>query len=192
MAEEIQQGKLYSGGTYVESSQSGVGLTIPQGWQGAWPSGAEMFVLESADLKANIFMAFEQGDEAGLKAMMSNPIPLDLTIQLVPASSPKKIGKIYTANYTVAGSPQLSGYVVAQILPSSLGVAFIVLSANASKMRQVEQVTLKLANSLTVKPPVSPPSGRGSEFYQSNDASYVSDGECSYFSSDAGTISTCD
>ncbi len=154
MAVEVQQGKLYSGGTYVESSQTGIGLIIPQGWQGAWPQDSEMFVLESRDLKANIFMTFEESDEAGMKALMSNTIPLDATIQLVPASPPKKTGNIYTASYTVVGAPQLSAYIAAQILSPSLGVAFIAMSVDASKVRQVKQVTLKLANSLTVKEPL--------------------------------------
>ena len=191
MAEEIQQVRVYGGGSYVESSQTGVGLTIPQGWQGAWPSGSEMFVLESTELKANIFMAFQPGDSAELKAFMSNPIPLDPTVKLMPVSAPEKKGDIYVANYTVAGAPKLSGYIAAQILPPSRGVAFMALSADASTSRQVERVTLKLATSLTVKPPVTP-SRKGTEFYQSNDGSYVSDGKCSYFSSDAGSISTCD
>ncbi len=68
MAVEIQQGKVYSGGAYVESSQTGVGLIIPQGWKGAWPQGSEMFVLNSVNLKANIFMNFEQGTEADSEA----------------------------------------------------------------------------------------------------------------------------
>jgi len=162
LAEEIQQGKLYPGGAFVESSQTGVGLTIPQGWQGAWPQGSEMFVLESTTLKANIFMTFEQGDEAGLKTFLSNPVPLDARTRLVPASPPKKEGKVYTANYTVAGAPQLSAYIAAQILPPSMGVAFIALSADKSTTRQVEQVTLKLANSLTVKPPTIQSAGTNS------------------------------
>jgi hypothetical protein len=194
MAEEIQQGRIYGGGSFVESSQTGIGLTIPKGWQGAWPKGSEMFVLESAELKANIFMAFQPGDEAELKTFMSKPIPLDSTVQLVPVSAPKKNGNIYIANYTVAGAPKLSGFIAAQILPPSRGVAFMALSVDVSTTRQVEQVTLKLANGLTVKPPAAKqtPSRQGVEFYRSNDGSYVSDGKCSYFSSDAGSISTCD
>ncbi|VAX01255.1 hypothetical protein MNBD_GAMMA21-1980 [hydrothermal vent metagenome] len=198
LAVEVQQGQIYPGGTYVESSQTGVGLIIPRGWQGAWPAGSDVFVLESTGLKANIFMTFEQGTEAGLRNLMSNRIPLDASTQLVPASSPKRTGNIYTANYTVAGAPQLSGFMAAQILPSSLGVAFIALSADASSMRQVKQVTLQLANGLTVKQPVANQStarsgGSGkSEFYQSGDASAVSDGNCTYFSSGASSMSTCD
>ena len=198
MALEVQQGKIYPGGTYVESSQTGIGLIIPRGWQGAWPQGSEVFVLESTALKANIFMTFDQGTEAGLRNLMSNRIPLDASTQLIPASSPKRVGNIYTANYTVAGAPQLSGFMAAQILPSSLGVAFIALSANAATTQQVNRITLQLANGITVKTPVanqpaarSGGSGKG-EFYQSGDASAVSDGECTYFSSGAGSISTCD
>ena len=196
LAVEVQQGQIYSGGTYIESTQTGIGLTIPQGWKGAWPQGSEMFVLESASLKANIFMTFEQGDEAGLRILMSNPIPLDARTQLVPASTPKRTGNIYTANYSVAGAPRLTGFMAAQILPPSRGVAFIALSADAATMEQVKQVALQLANGLTVKQPVTGQSASRSagksEFYQSGDASAVSDGNCTYFSSGAGSISTCD
>ena len=157
LAVEVEQGKLYSSGTYVESSQTGVGLTIPKGWQGAWPPGSEIFVLESAALKANIFMVLQPGDEAGLKSLLSNTIPLDSGIQLVPASSPKKTGKIYTANYTVTGAPQISAYIAAQILPPSLGIALIALSADASTTLQVKQATLKLASSLVVKQAAAQP-----------------------------------
>ena len=90
LAEEIQQGKLYLAGTYVHSSQTGIGLTIPQGWQGAWPPGSEMFILESADLNANIFMLVEIGNSTGLMSLLSNPIPLDSSITLVPIFSPEK------------------------------------------------------------------------------------------------------
>ncbi|HHI94360.1 MAG TPA: hypothetical protein ENK04_12735 [Gammaproteobacteria bacterium] len=196
LAVEVQQGQIYSAGTYIESAQTGIGLTIPQGWKGAWPQGSEMFVLESASLKANIFMTFEQGNEAGLRTLMSNPIPLDARTQLVPASTPKRTGNIYTANYSVAGAPRLTGFMAAQILPPSRGVAFIALSADAATMQQVKQVALQLANGLTVKQPVTGQSasrsGGKSEFYQSGDASAISDGNCTYFSSGAGSISTCD
>ena len=196
LAVEVQQGQIYPGGTYVESSQTGVGLIIPRGWQGAWPAGADVFVLESTSLKANIFMSFEQGTEAGLRTLMSKTIPLDASTQLIPTSTPKRTGNIYTANYRVAGAPQLSGFMAAQILPSSLGVAFTALSADAATMQQVKRVALQLANGLTVKQPVAGQSasrsGGKSEFYQSGDASAVSDGNCTYFSSGAGSISTCD
>ena len=196
LAVEVEQGVIYPAGTYVESSQTGVGLTIPRGWQGAWPAGAKMFVLESTSLKANIFMSFDQGTEAGLRTLMSNRIPLDASTKLIPTSTPKRTGNIYTANYNVAGAPQLTGFMAAQILPSSLGVAFTALSADATKMQKVKQVTLQLANGLTVKQPIAKQSTSGSggksEFYQSGDASAVSDGNCTYFSSAAGSISTCD
>lgn len=193
LAIEVQQGQIYPSGTYVESSQTGIGLTIPQGWQGAWPAGTEMFVLESTALKANIFMMMQPADENGLRGWMTGTIPLDANIQLLPASLPKKTGKVYTANYTVNGAPQLSGYIAAQIVPPSTGLAFIVLSADAAKLQNVKQVTANLANSLTIKQAAAPaqPQRKG-ESYQSGDGSYVSDGKCSYFSSSAGSISTCD
>ena len=158
VAEEVQQGMLYPGGSFVESRQTGIGLTIPPGWQGAWPQGTEMFVMESANLEANIFMVLQQGDEAQLKALMSSPIQLEQGIQLIPATAAKKTGNTYTANYTVTGAPQLSGYIAARILPPSTpstGVAFIAISANASKSGQVKGVTLKLVNGLDVKKPVT-------------------------------------
>ena len=96
-------------------------------------------------------MVSDIGDDAGLIALMSNPIPLDSSVTLVPISAPKKTGNTYTAKYSIVGAPKVSGYIAARILPSSLGAAFIALSADASTTQQVEQVTLKLANSLTVK-----------------------------------------
>ncbi len=193
LAVEVQQGKIYPGGVYVESSQTGIGLTIPQGWQGAWPAGTEMFVLESAALKANIFMAMQSSDENGLRGWMTGAIPLDARTQLMPASLPQKTGEIYTANYTVVGAPRLSGFIAARIVPPSNGLAFIVLSADARKFQKVKQVAVSLANSLTLKQVVAPSHGKKQgEFYKSGDGAYVSDGKCSYFSSDAGSISTCD
>lgn len=85
-AVEVEQGKLYSAGTLVESSQTGEGLTIPPGWQGAWPVGSELFVLESTELKANIIMAFQPGSETTLYTLLSNTIPLDTTTQLEPVA----------------------------------------------------------------------------------------------------------
>ncbi|PCJ86860.1 MAG: hypothetical protein COA54_07085 [Thiotrichaceae bacterium] len=165
-AEEVQQGKIYPAGAYVESSHTGIGLTIPQGWQGAWPSGSEMFVLESTALKANIFMAMQASDENSLKVWMSNTIALDTSVQLQPASSLKKAGNIYTANYTVVGAPQLSAYIAAQIVPPANGLAFIALSADATKTRQVEKVTRTLAGALTIKPVATQTTNTGSGFWQ--------------------------
>ncbi len=155
-AEEVQQDKLYSAGSLVESSAAGVALTIPSGWQGAWPQGSDMFVLESTALEANIFMTLQQGeDEVTLKATMSAAIPLDQGVQLVPSSTPQKAGDIYSNNYSVAGTPQLSAFIAARVFPNSLRVAFIALSANASKSTQVNRITLSLVKGLVVKTPTA-------------------------------------
>jgi len=157
LAVEVQQGKQYAGGAYVESSQAGIGLSVPMGWKGTWPTGTEVFMLESRALKATVFMTFEQLDDAGIRALMSNPVPLDTMTRLVPKSPVRMTGKVYTAQYTVDGAPELSAYITARAIRPALAVAFIAMSADASTVTEVERIALKLATNLKVNTPATPP-----------------------------------
>ncbi len=48
-AERIQPGKLYSEGSTIESPKYGFKGTIPSGWAGMLPQGAEIFMLNRTD-----------------------------------------------------------------------------------------------------------------------------------------------
>jgi hypothetical protein len=151
-AEEVQQGKLYSQGTQIESAQLGVAFTIPNGWQGAWPNGSAYFVLESGALQSTMFMSFDQLGKQQLMQTMSQNIPLDSGMVLQPLSAPKAKGSLITGQYQVmgAGTP-MHAVVVGRELRQGFSVALIALTYN--KNETVSNVASNMIRAMTTKEP---------------------------------------
>ncbi|MCG8614531.1 MAG: hypothetical protein MI864_28800 [Pseudomonadales bacterium] len=160
---EVQQGVVYPSGTRVESAQLGAAFTIPEGWQGAWPSGSEFFLLESRHLQANLFMMFDEVDQQQLLQIMSQSIPLDSGIQLIPNKQPITKNGIIAAPYTVKGSPTpLNAYVAGRELRQGLSVAIVALSQPQNrddKNIEVNQITTELVKNIESRKPVIQNSG---------------------------------
>ncbi|WP_020410588.1 hypothetical protein [Hahella ganghwensis] len=125
---EIQTNQMYQGGTQVQSSGIGLGVTIPQGWQGALPAGSSFFVMESSALQATILLYAEQMSAAQLQQTMSQSIPLDAGVQLVPSSMPRSEGDLVIADYQVPARPELKARIVGRTGSNGLSVALITLT----------------------------------------------------------------
>jgi len=141
---EIQQGGEYTSGTKVESSMAGLSFTIPEGWQGQWPTGSEMFVLGSTQLQAYIFVYVDQMTETAIPQEMNQVIPLDSGIALAPTTKPQKKGNTWQADYKVNGSPRpMSAHIQTRLGEHGVGAAFMAVSDLNTK-QAVKQVVANL------------------------------------------------
>ncbi len=146
-AVEIQSGVIYPAGTTVESSQIGVSLTIPQGWQGVLPQGAETFVMESAELQARLYLVIEAVSQQQLEQALSEPLALGGGIVLHPVSKPRNNRGLLEADYSVLDMGQsISAFVSARILKPQLGAVVIVLPANQGG--QLKQAASRIIESI--------------------------------------------
>jgi hypothetical protein len=81
----------------------GLSLTIPSGWQGAWPQGVEAFVLKKEDAQDTILIQAEQIDKQSIVAMMNQPIMLDAGLTLIPIGKTEEQAGVITGQYSVTG-----------------------------------------------------------------------------------------
>jgi len=155
LAVEVQQGQRYEAGTVVESSEAGVSVTIPAGWQGAWPPGAEMFVLQRDLDSAAIVLYIDVGNAEGLLEQMSQPIPID-GITLKPTAPPAQRGEVWVADYTVwpAANGREVGHIATRV---GRGVSVAAIGLGPAGDATVAKVTDELARTMTLRAPVATP-----------------------------------
>ena len=150
---EVQPGQLYAAGTRVESGETGVALTIPAGWQGAWPQDSEFFVLEPVAGGATVLVYIESLNQPALLQTLSQPISMDF-FTLRPTLAPAQKESFWVADYAVA--PPVNGLAkghVAARTDGSTAVAFIGLSrADDAKVAPVADDLARTATILTPKP----------------------------------------
>ena len=160
-AVEVQQGQLYEAGTQVASSEAGVSLTIPAGWKGAWPHGAEMFLLQRDVGTAVMLLYIDVGNAEGLLEKMSQPIPID-GVTLSPTAPPTQRGEIWVADYAL--SPAANGMEVGHIATRvGSGVSVAVIGLGAAVDATVAKSTDQLARAMTLRAPVATPAPTVSE-----------------------------
>lgn len=151
-AVELQSGVIYPAGTTIEVSQMGVSLTIPRGWQGVLPEGTEIFVMESDELQARLFLMIEAIGQQQLKQALSGPLPLSAGIVLQPVSKPRETRGLLEADYTALNMGQsVPAFVSARVLKPQLSAAAIVLPANqGDQLKQAASRIVKSINTVTV------------------------------------------
>lgn len=101
-AEELEQGRLYAGGTELTSQSLGIRFTLPPGWQGGSPPGSELFILESAQLSARILLYMDEGTLGEMREQASQPIQLDWQTTLTPKGTPTEADGILRAEFAVS------------------------------------------------------------------------------------------
>ena len=146
-AVELQTNQLYTGGTTVESSSIGLGLKIPEGWQGGLPAGSSLFIIESSALQASILLYAEQMTKSRLQQTMQQQIPLDANTVLVPVSPPRNEGELLVADYQIPSNPNLKARVIGRTGNNGLSVALISVSAGGqtdSVWQTTKQLSLQL------------------------------------------------
>lgn len=164
-AEEVQPGKVYSGGARIESSALGVAFTIPDGWQGGWPPGSSAFVLDNDAGTASIMMVFDQFSQSQIATMMAENIPLDENVYLAPTAMPVHKSDYYQNHYQVMGSvTRLNGFIAAKVLREGLSLATIIMSADISDPQQ--QVVVNLTTGLALSEPQTAPQDTGASSWQ--------------------------
>ncbi|MDH3715507.1 MAG: hypothetical protein OET44_16855 [Gammaproteobacteria bacterium] len=176
---EISQGQQYTGGTLLQSSEAGIALRVPEGWQGAWPAGSEMLVLATLDGAGYIFVHVAEMNEDAATELMSQPVPLGDGIVLQPESSAvKDADGLIAARYRVTGAPQpWTAQIKTRIGPHGVGAAFVTLGKPA-KFDAVATTARALALATQFEKPVTPPpavaqSGNGSNWQDYMRGRYV-------------------
>jgi hypothetical protein len=157
-AVEISQGQQYAGDTLLESSEAGIALRVPEGWQAAWPAGSEMLILTTPDGTGYIFVHVAEMNEGGATALMSQPVPLGDGIVLQPESAASKDSdSLIAARYRVTGAQQpWNAQIKTRIGPHGVGAAFITLGRPA-QFNEIATTARTLALATQFVEPVTPP-----------------------------------
>ncbi len=102
-AVELSPGVLYESGTKVQSSELGLSLTIPSGWQGALPQGVDAFIMQKQGAQDTVLVRADQVDKQSILAMMNQPITLDEGVILMPIGKAVERSGVIEGKYSVSG-----------------------------------------------------------------------------------------
>lgn len=102
-AVELSPGVLYESGTRLQSSELGLSLTIPSGWQGALPQDVDAFVIQKQGAQDTILVRADQVDKQSILSMMNQPIALDQGMILMPMGKAVEKPGVIEGKYTVSG-----------------------------------------------------------------------------------------
>jgi len=131
MAEMVQPGVEYPGGTKVEPPGRGVSFTIPEGWNGMLPEGVTFFVMGSQARKAYVFaIVIDKLTQEKALANMQKPLELGNGLTLQLNGKVQQQEHTMTGNYDVVGTDNpLTGYVETLVGKRGTGVSFVAISA---------------------------------------------------------------
>lgn len=130
MAEPVQPGVEYPGGTKVEPPGRQVSFTIPQGWKGILPQGATFFVMGSEAQKSYVFVIVDDLTQEKAMANMKKPLELGNGLELRLNGNVQQQEKTLTGNYDVVGANSpLKGYVETLVGGEGTGVSYVAISA---------------------------------------------------------------
>ncbi len=124
-AVEIEPGKSYSGGEFVEVKGAGVGFTVPAGWRGMLPENFDMFVM-TPDNKAYIFVFARKMDKQEIKDLFKKTITLANGIILKPSAKPFISFREVSVPYQIEKSAiAMAGYGRAKQGPNGTVIGYI-------------------------------------------------------------------
>ncbi len=134
LAVELSIGGVYQAGTKVQSSEAGLSLTIPSGWQGAMPQGVNAFVIQKQGAQDTILVQAEQMDKQSVLSLMNQPITLDQGLSLVPQGRTTEKSGVITGKYSVLGQyANAKGEIQALVGKYGISVALIGLGFSAGE-----------------------------------------------------------
>ena len=151
---QIQQGRTYAGGDTLVDPESGLRLTMPDGWTGRLSASGEAFEMRSTQGGGIMVVIAEPLTAEDARRRMAQRIELGDGLVLVPADSVREIATGHlSGSYTVTGAAStLVGRVDVRLARSGLGVAFVLLSPPAEV--EIHESTLRaFAFSLGVRDP---------------------------------------
>jgi hypothetical protein len=150
-AVELSPGVVYEAGTIVQSSELGLSLTIPSGWQGAWPQGVDAFIIQKQGAQDIILVQGDQVDKQTIVSMMNQPIALEQGITLIPVGKAVEKSGIISGKYSVSGQyANADAEIKSLIGKHGVSVALIGLGFSAGEPRRT---LAKLTETLKFMPP---------------------------------------
>ncbi len=164
-AAQIEPGRIYTGGQQISDPETGLRLTLPDGWRGRLSPDGLSFLLESEEGGGYIVVLGDELTEAEARTQMAQPLDLGDGIVLTPAGPIQDVAAGHlSARYSVSGPPsEFVGTVDVRLTQSGLGVAFILLSPPPAAEVQREAMR-EFAFSLGVEAPAVQEPGAADEW----------------------------
>ena len=130
-AVEIEPGRFYSGGTRLGVAEYEVAFTVPKGWRGALPHGAEVFQLQPEDGADAVILAIaDAGTRDELARTMGEPIALGNGAVLRPAGEAEMRGRALARRYAMAGAgTAYAAYGEGLAGTNGMAVAYVLIAA---------------------------------------------------------------
>lgn len=127
---QIQPGRIYNGGEDISDPESGLKLTLPNGWRGRLAPDGGSFIMESDAGGGYMVVIADLLTEAEARQQMTEPVDLGDGVVLTLDGEVQAVASGHlAANYSVAGpSTPFTGTVEVRLTQSGLGVAFVLLS----------------------------------------------------------------
>jgi hypothetical protein len=127
---QVLPGQVYRGGDVVSDPQSGLRLTMPDGWSGQLSRDGEFFVMVPDSGEGTIVVVADELTDAAARRQLGEVIDLGGGVKLRPGGQVHEVATgHYSADFEVEGSdsPRVATVDV-RIANSGLGVAFVLLS----------------------------------------------------------------
>lgn len=164
-ASQIEPGRVYNGGDQIRDPDSGLTLTLPDGWRGALAPDGASFQMEPLTADAFLVVIADLLTEEEARSQMTQPVPLGNGVVLTPAGEIREIAERHlSASYAVSGAPaELQGTVDVRLTQDGLGVAFVLLTPEGSSDTHLASMR-QLALSLGVTEPTAQSAGGDDEW----------------------------
>ena len=162
-AVEIEPGRVYSGGTRLGVAEYGVAFTVPEGWRGALPHGAEVFQLQPEDGSDALILAMaDAGTRDELEHTMGEPIPLGNGAVLRAAGGAQERGRALARRYEMAGAgPAYAAYGEGLAGANGIAVAYVLIAVPDAIGRW--EPALRAMTDSTDLGSVAPPTQQGAD-----------------------------
>ena len=156
----IEPEKRYEGSVQLEAQELGVSFTLPQGWIGQLPAGAEMFVMTPDD-RSYVFATGGETTLEGMRVFLGQTLPLGDGVTLQPKGQVTVNGQLVSAAFQVTGTPEpYVGEARARLGEHRISIGFIGI-APAAKEEGLREVLDRLIAGVTFASPQQSQSGDG-------------------------------
>jgi hypothetical protein len=155
-AATIVAGERYRGSIELEAPNLGVGFTLPEGWVGQLPEGADMFVMTPDD-RSYVFATADEMSVEGIRTVFARPLELGNGIVLRPKGPATVDGETVGTVFDVTGTPEpYAGEARARVGAHGVGIGFIAVGP-AAEREALSRVLERLVAGVTFAAPRQPP-----------------------------------
>jgi hypothetical protein len=139
---EISSGVIYPESSFLKSSDTGLQLETPKGYNAAISDELGLLIIEAFDRKTRIFISVEELTETEVEKTLSENIAIGDGILLIPESDFKKEGSTLENRFSLDFEGQeLESYIIAKAVNSNRYVSTIMITNSDHYEKQLE--TLK-------------------------------------------------